>query len=104
VKNPGFRFDGSGRSFQTESVKNTGGAWFDIGSPGQKVTGKNPAHAAAKSYGGGYGWDGTIMREGNSKSPARKFASAMIAKIPLPLAAWIARAYLPKRSPRRQAA
>jgi hypothetical protein len=33
-KNPGFRFDGSGRSFQSESVdrhtKNTGGSWFNI--------------------------------------------------------------------------
>jgi hypothetical protein len=45
-KNPGFRFDGSGRSFQSESVdrhtKNTGGSWFAIGSPGQKETGRNP--------------------------------------------------------------
>lgn len=39
-KVPGFRFDGSGKSFQTASVdahdlggrKNTGGSWFNIGS------------------------------------------------------------------------
>src|SRR6185295_2262916 len=36
LKCPGFRFDGSGRSFQSESVKNAGnGPWFAIGSPGQ---------------------------------------------------------------------
>src|SRR6185437_12607434 len=29
-KNPGFRFDGSGRSFQSESVKNSGGSWFNV--------------------------------------------------------------------------
>lgn len=71
----GFRFDGSGRSFQSASVKqtgikapgmnwsdqtkrgqdftrlagehafkNSGGSWFNIGSPGQKVTNKNPVH------------------------------------------------------------
>lgn len=79
-KNPGFRFDGSGGSFQTESVrrelpegvkagdrnkarasgghqwttdfaeagtKNTGGSWFNVGSPGQKETGRNPVHELA---------------------------------------------------------
>jgi hypothetical protein len=35
------------------------------------------------------------MRQGNSKSPARKFASAMIAKIPLPLSRYIAAVYRP---------
>jgi hypothetical protein len=75
-KNPGFRFDGSGRSFQSESVdrhtKNSGGSWFNIGSPGQK----DPVHALS------------------SKSGARKFASAMIAKIPLALSRHIARTFL----------
>ena len=62
TKNPGFRFDGSGRSFQSESVNRhtTNGK------------GQNP--------------DGR-------KSPARKFASAMIAKIPLPLSRHIAAIY-----------
>lgn len=45
-KVPGFRFDGSGGSFQSASVqehtKNYGGSWFNIGSPGQKVVGQNP--------------------------------------------------------------
>jgi hypothetical protein len=51
-KVPGFRFDGSGKSFQTASVEQTG----------------------IKA-----------SRMTSSKSPARKMASAMIAKIPLPL-------------------
>jgi hypothetical protein len=62
-KNPGFRFDGSGKSFQSESVKHhaSGASWFAL----------------------------------PSASPRRKFASAMIAKIPLPLSRHIAAMYLP---------
>ena len=76
LKVPGFRFDGSGKSFQTASVEGTkqGGAWF----------------AEARKGGSG----GTSASFG-SKSPARKFASAMIAKIPLPLSTHIARTYFP---------
>jgi hypothetical protein len=47
----------------------------------------------------GDGWFGvgnqSLMRQGNSKSSARKFASAMIAKIPLPLSRYIAAVYRP---------
>jgi hypothetical protein len=69
-KVPGFRFDGSGKSFQTASVvetafKNAGGSWFNIAHNTTSGKGKNPVHA-------------------------RKFASAMIAKIPLPLSRHIA--------------
>ena len=46
-------------------------------------------------YGGGFGWDGSAMRTGNSKSSARKAASALIAKIPLELARYIARTFRP---------
>jgi len=69
----GFRFDGSGRSFQTASVEGTknGNDWF------------------------GCGDDCSLQRRAGSKSPARKFASAMIAKIPLPLAQHIAAIYRP---------
>jgi hypothetical protein len=87
AKNPGFRFDGSGKSFQSESVdratKNTGGSWFNIGSPGQKIVNQNPVH------------DGTKVGKAGSKSSARKAASARIAMIPLALARHIARAYYP---------
>ncbi len=74
-----------------DATKNNGGSWFNIGSPGQKVTNKNPVHG----YGGSFGWDGSQMRRNNSKSPARKAASAMIAKIPFELSRHIARVYKP---------
>jgi hypothetical protein len=107
-KVPGFRFDGSGRSFQSASVehtKNGGGSWFAIGSPGQKEVGQNPVHELTGrkvgkdwfgGYGGGFGWDCSPMRRNSSKSTARKAASAMIAKIPLPLARYIAQAWWPR--------
>jgi hypothetical protein len=72
-KLPGFRFDGSGRSFQSASVEGTknGNDWF------------------------GSGADCFEQRRHFSTSPARKQASAMIAKIPLPLSRHIARVYAP---------
>ena len=80
-KLPGFRFDGSGRSFQSASVE------------GVKVDGCG-ANVP------GIGWTG-FANEGwrdhhGSKSSGRKMASAMIAKIPLPLSRWIARCYFPE--------
>jgi C-5 cytosine-specific DNA methylase len=82
TKLPGFRFDGSGRSFQSASVE-----------------GVKTAQDGAGGYGGGFGWDHTPLRRGNSKSPARKMASAMIAKIPLPLARHIAAVYAVRFDP-----
>ena len=80
-KNPGFRFDGSGKSFQSESVarhvegtKGAGAGWFND----------------AKRSGGTE--TGYLSRTG-SKSPARKAASAKIAKIPFALSSWIGRTY-----------
>lgn len=95
-KNPGFRFDGSGGSFQTASVehhelggrKNTGGSWFKIGSPGQVAVNNNPD---------GRQWKRDPVASCGSKSPKRKAASAKIAKIPLTLSQHIARHYLPQR-------
>lgn len=82
-KNPGFRFDGNGKSFQSESVerhiKNNGGSWFNVGSPGQKETNRNPVHELT----------------GRKLGPSPKAASAMIAKIPFVLAQHIARAWKP---------
>lgn len=57
IKVPKFRFDGSGKSFQTASVertKNDGGSWFNIGGPGQKETNRNPVyeHIKVQSYEG----------------------------------------------------
>lgn len=78
IKLPGFRFDGSGRSFQSASVEGTkqGGDWL----------------AEARKGGAG----GTSASYG-SRSPARKMASAMIAKIPLPLSRHIGVVYRTER-------
>ncbi len=74
-KAAGFRFDGSGKSFQTACV----------------------ATAGVKE--GGDWWNKECRKTGmarfGSKSNARKAASAMIAKIPLPLAQHIARTFKP---------
>jgi hypothetical protein len=80
--------------------------WSDHAKPDYKAKGFNVT--AAQRYrdetgkktveGGswfGAGNDGNPMRLGNSKSDSRKAASAMIAKIPLPLSRHIARVYLP---------
>ena len=89
-KIPGFRFDGSGKSFQTASVEvlkgiphRPAGHWTNSDENGTKE--------------GGDWWNKECRKTGmaqyGSKSSARKRASAMIAKIPMPLAQWIARCY-----------
>jgi hypothetical protein len=100
VKVDGFRFDGSGKSFQSASVEHTG-----IKIPGNdtfKKDGKPVARMTQTCDGSkcGGGWFGkgndmSLMRQHNSKSNARKAASAMIAKIPLPLARHIAKVWKP---------
>lgn len=91
-KVPGFRFDGSGRSFQTAAVlegrKNSGGSWFKIGSPGQTNVGQNPD---------GRLWSRDPVASCGSKSPKRKAASARIAKIPFALSSHIGWFYHPDR-------
>lgn len=78
AKVPGFRFDGSGRSFQTASVEakssKSNGGWFNDYN-GDKCVG--------------------VSRTG-SKSSARKQASAMIAKIPPALSSYIAKVHRPE--------
>lgn len=76
-KNPGFRFDGSGRSFQSESVDRhikapAGTRWFNDGP-------RTPDSLASMS----------------SKSSARKAASARIAKIPFALSSYVGEYYRP---------
>lgn len=102
-----------------------GGSWFAIGGPGQKVTGANPdgrkvagfrfdgsgksfQSASVTGVKNGNDWFGSgencsLQRRAGSKSSARKFASAMIAKIPLPLSRHIARTYLPAQPALRSA-
>jgi len=91
---PGFRFDGSGKSFQTESVH-------------RRISKAHRSKSPAKGYESvtedgikqGGDWfnasQPSISRKCGSKSPARKAASAMIAKIPFVLSRHIAAAWKP---------
>jgi hypothetical protein len=76
LKNPGFRFDGSGRSFQSESVARHV----------ESAEGRKGAGAGAE-------WFDQNLCSLPSASPRRKAASAKIAKIPFALSSWIARAW-----------
>ena len=69
--------------------KNTGGSWFAIGSPNQKVTGQNPVHQIANNPAHG---------RGQGSQAVRKAASALIARIPASLSDWIAHVYYPQES------
>ncbi len=99
-KVPGFRFDGSGKSFQSASVqehtKNNGGSWFNIAhnttsGKGQNPDGrKQPGIGGVRNNGKGDAWFQDGAARHGSKSKSRKMASAMIAKIPLPLSRYIA--------------
>lgn len=119
----GFRFDGSGKSFQTaavEGVKNPGLNWSKHGQPGYaEGPGRCFRDTAIKNNGGswfavshnkvehsrgddvklggswfhGYAPGVQGPRNHGSKSTKRKMASAMIAKIPLELSSHIARVY-----------
>ena len=78
------------------AIKNSGGSWFNIGSPGQKETNRNPVHEGVKQAKSGRHWfadPDSISGSTASGSPARKAASAVIARIPLPLARYIAQVY-----------
>ena len=86
-----------------------GGAKNNGGSPGQKVTGQNPVHALAgikgsegyeRDHPAAFGWKKKPGTSSHSK--ARKMASAMIAKIPLPLSRHIGATFFP--TPLREAA
>lgn len=133
AKVAGFRFDGSGRSFQTASVEATGRKsqgmnWSDRSKRGQDFTRLAGKHATEGLKGAGPKWDSATksgahgmarwtnpaegtkvgndwfgvgndrspMRQHHSKSSKRKMASAMIAKIPLPLSRHIAAAFKPR--------
>ncbi len=100
-KVPGFRFDGSGKSFQTASVeglKSDGSGWN--ANRTLKSSGRMVPSAMPEGVKQGGDWfnaeSGGICRTTGSKSPARKAASAKIAKIPFALSSWIARCYKPR--------
>lgn len=103
-KVPGFNFrqfektglpGGSFQSAAVEGLKNNGGSWFAIGSPGQTNVGQNPdgRKGFATGLGKGHDWRQNPSARFNSKSDSRKAASAQIAKIPFPLAQHIARCF-----------
>jgi hypothetical protein len=111
-KTPGFLFDGSGKSFQSNAVEATGIKapgmnWSDPNKRGQDFTRLAGKHAIAAAddngvkgftpHGGPLGKNQLARRFG-SKSQARKRASAMIAKIPLPLSRHIAASWKPGES------
>lgn len=98
-KVPGFRFDGSG-SFQSASVrqgiKAPGMNWSDPTKRGQDFTRIAQQQRGLKGSGGTWFHEygpGQGTRNTSSGSKVRKAASAMIAKIPLPLARHIAAIY-----------
>lgn len=117
LKNPGFRFDGSGRSMQSESVDRhvkvsgliqkrnghghtrhlTNQAEHDGvkqgGISGPRANGEGVKTGAAYR-GQCSGWG--VAQYTGSKSNARKAASAMIAKIPFVLSQHIAKVYKPE--------
>lgn len=87
-KVPGFRFDGSGRSFQTaavaEGLKNSpGGSWFKVDDRR-----RDPDERERN-------WKRNPVASTSSGSRKRKRASAQIAKIPFELSSYIGRVYRP---------
>jgi hypothetical protein len=124
TKVPGFRFDGRKTCFQQQAIKNIGGSWFNVahnttsgkgqnpdgrktaGAPhirdGERLTKHltNPSEHGRKNGGDwfGSGQDCSLQRRAGSKSSARKYASAVIAKIPLPLSRFIGATFKPREA------
>jgi len=92
--------DRQGSYFQHDGGKVSSGGngrRTDIGN-GARFTSRDCGIEGVKQHGSGREWfagDGKISRITSSHSPARKAASAQIAKIPFPLAQHIARVFKP---------
>lgn len=106
IKVPGFRFDGSGKSFQSASVEETGTKAPGMNWSNRELRGQDFTRIAGKYSVSDDGVKGftpagqplgknELGGKHGSKSRARKAASAAIAKIPLPLARHIARCWKP---------
>jgi hypothetical protein len=98
---PGYK----GEGFNThadrnvrEHTKNNGGSWFAIAHNTTSGKGRNPVAEGRKGAGAGAAWFDANLCQLPSSSLRRKMASAMIAKIPAPLARHIARTYWPESS------
>lgn len=100
---PGYVGQGFNHNAE-RATKNTGGSWFNIPGPGGITANNNPTRGPIPDgvKGSRGGWFNDDKRSGKStatgrlsqsgsKSKTRKAASARIAKIPFPLAQWIAR-------------
>lgn len=96
----------SGLGFNTHAVraiKNNGGSWFNIAHNTTSGKGQNPDGRKQPGTKQGGDWFAEARKGGaggtsasfGSKSPARKMASAMIAKIPLALSQHVATSYKP---------
>ena len=78
-----------------DDIKDTRGSWFNIARNTTSGKGRNPDGRKNGNDWFGAGDDCSLQRRHGSKSKGRKFASAMIAKIPLPLSRHIAATYRP---------
>ena len=99
TKVPGFRFDGSGKSFQTASVRRT-----DIGN-GARFTSQDCGIEKRQGWFNDYERtpDSISSSSSSSSSPRRKAASARIAKIPFAVSQHIARTFKPDAANRSAA-
>lgn len=115
TKNNGGSWFNVGSPGQTNVAKNPDGRkvpgldWSKYGQPGYKAEAFNDTAARryredqnseGLKFGGSWWHDSTndLIRKASSKSNARKAASAQIAKIPFPLANWIARCFRNERA------
>jgi hypothetical protein len=93
IKVPSFRFDGSGKSFQTEAVNVS--RRTAVGNS-VRFTSRDCGIEGIKQGGNWWHDPKSMTRKYSSGSTARKAASASIAKIPLPVSRWIAQCFMPK--------
>jgi len=89
------------QKFNPDGTSHGIGSWFKIADSKNRGSSKDGQSKGEgiKQTGSGREWfagEGKISRLTSSKSPARKMASAMIAKIPLGLARYIAATYKPR--------
>ena len=94
-KEPDYRTSGKGACFRDSAIKNNGGSWFNVAHNTTSGKGQNPDGRKVGKDWFGAGEDCSLQRRHGSKPSGRKFASAMIAKIPLPLSRHIAATFRP---------
>ena len=95
-KVPGFRFDGSGKLFQTASVEGTKTTGHANIRDGYSHTRHLTNQAESETVKFGSSENCSLQRRATSGSSTRKAASAIIAKIPLVLARHIAATWKPQ--------